>query len=296
MSAAVHCSAWRRLLVVSRLDDLEKLTGADVTLWVRFEKDGIERHGTLDADAARIDVHDGDMFSDAKPAETSCAFESVKLLAPVRPGKFIGLWNNFHEQAAKQGLSIPARPLYFMKGSNAINDPDGVIRQPSAQLSRIAYEGELGVVIGKTCRDADETAATDAIFGYTCINDVTAIEAFGDNPAFSEWTRAKSCDTFGPIGPVIATDIDFGTARVRTLVNGRERQNYPLTDMIFPPARIVSLISHDMTLAPGDVIACGTSLGVLPMRPGTIVEVVIDGIGTLRNRYEALASQDKAVE
>jgi 2-keto-4-pentenoate hydratase/2-oxohepta-3-ene-1,7-dioic acid hydratase in catechol pathway len=267
-----------------------------VTLWVRFEKDGVERHGTLDVAAARIDVHDGDMLSGSKPGDTPCALETVKLLAPVRPGKFIGLWNNFHEQAAKQGHSIPPRPLYFMKGSNTINDPDGIIRQPSSALSRVAYEGELGVVIGKTCRNADEATARDAIFGYTCINDVTAIEAFGDNPAFSEWTRAKSCDTFGPIGPVIATGIDLTTARVKTLVNGRERQNYPLSDMIFPPAVIVSLISQDMTLAPGDVIACGTSLGVLPMRSGTIVEVVIDGIGTLRNRYEALASQDKAVE
>jgi 2-keto-4-pentenoate hydratase/2-oxohepta-3-ene-1,7-dioic acid hydratase in catechol pathway len=267
-----------------------------VTLWVRFAKDGVEGHGILDDDDARIDMHEGDMLSGSKPGAVSCALDSVKLLAPVRPGKFFGLWNNFHEQATKQGNRIPARPLYFMKGANALNDPEGIIRQPSPQLSRIAFEGELGVVIGKTCRNADEGTARAAIFGYTCVNDVTAIEAFGDDPAFPEWTRAKSCDTFGPIGPVIATEIDWTNARVRTLVNGRERQNYPLSDMIFPPASIVSLISQDMTLDPGDVIACGTSLGVLPMRSGTIVEVVIDGIGTLRNRYEALTSQDKATE
>jgi 2-keto-4-pentenoate hydratase/2-oxohepta-3-ene-1,7-dioic acid hydratase in catechol pathway len=267
-----------------------------VTLWVRFEKDGTQGHGTLDVGAARIDVYDGDLFSGAEPAKISYTASSVRLLAPVRPGKFLGLWNNFHEFAAKQGNRIPARPLYFMKGVNSLNDPDGTIRQPSAALSRIAYEGELGVVIGKTCRDADEATAGQAIFGYTCVNDVTAIEAFGDDPAFPEWTRAKSCDTFGPLGPAIATDLDWNNTRVRTLVNGRERQNYPLSDMILPPAAIVSLISQDMTLSPGDVIACGTSLGVLPMRPGTIVEVVIDGIGTLRNRYEALASGEKAAE
>jgi 2-keto-4-pentenoate hydratase/2-oxohepta-3-ene-1,7-dioic acid hydratase in catechol pathway len=269
------------------------LTGVDVTLWIRFEKDGVERHGTLDAAAARIDVHDGDMLSGSTPGAMSCALDSVKLLAPVRPGKFFGLWNNFHELATKQGNRIPTHPLYFMKGARALNHPDGIIRQPSKELSRIAFEGELGVVIGKSCRNADEATAAASIFGYTCVNDVTAIEAFGDDPGFSQWTRAKSCDTFGPVGPVIATEVDLATARVRTLVNGRERQNYPLSDMILPPARIVSLISQDMTLDPGDVIACGTSLGVLPMRPGTIVEVVIDGIGTLRNRYEALASQDQ---
>jgi 2-keto-4-pentenoate hydratase/2-oxohepta-3-ene-1,7-dioic acid hydratase in catechol pathway len=266
-----------------------------VTLWVRFEKDGAEGYGTLD-DNARIDVHDGDIFSGAMPTGRSCPLSAVTLLAPVRPGKFLGLWNNFHEFSARYGNRIPARPLYFMKGANSLNDPDGTIRQPSAELSRIAYEGELGIVIGKTCRNADEATARDAIFGYTCVNDVTAIEAFGDDPAFPEWTRAKSCDTFGPLGPVIATGIDWNSARVRTLVNGRERQNYPLSDMILPPAAIVSFISQDMTLSPGDVIACGTSLGVLPMRPGTMVEVVIDGIGTLRNRYEALVSEEKAAE
>jgi 2-keto-4-pentenoate hydratase/2-oxohepta-3-ene-1,7-dioic acid hydratase in catechol pathway len=267
-----------------------------VTLWVRFEKDGIEGFGALAEDGARIDVFDGDMFAAPQRTGEAHAVQSVRLRAPVRPEKFFGLWNNFHEQAAKQGHTIPTAPLYFLKAPTCLNHPEGVIRQPSAELTRIAYEGELGIVIGRPTRNVSEADAAAAIFGFTCVNDVTAIEAFGNDPAFSQWTRAKSCDTFGPIGPAIATGLDWANCRVRTLVNGRERQNYPLNDMILAPAKIVSMLSRDLTLLPGDLIACGTSLGVLPMRPGTVVEVVIDGIGTLRNRYEALGSEEKTAE
>ena len=117
------------------------------------------------------------------------------------------------------------------------------------------------------------------------MNDVTALELLQRDPSFPQWTRAKNFDGFGCIGPVVATGLDPLELTVRTLVNGRERQNYRVDDMIVRPADLVSRISQDMTLAPGDVIACGTSLGVLPIRPGTVVEVVIDGIGTLRNQY-----------
>jgi 2-keto-4-pentenoate hydratase/2-oxohepta-3-ene-1,7-dioic acid hydratase in catechol pathway len=264
-----------------------------MTRWVRFENYGAIQFGTL-TDDNLIAVHRGNMFTDAAATGTTVALHNVRLLAPVRPGKFLGLWNNFNELATKNGHALPTTPLFFIKAPTALNDPEGVIRQPSSELSRIFFEGELGVVIGKICRNLDEAAAEAAIFGYTCVNDVTAGEAFGDDPNFSQWARAKSCDTFGPIGPAIATGIDWGAARVKTLVNGRERQNYALGDMIIPPARIVSLISKEMTLEPGDLIACGTSLGVLPMRPGTTVEVVIDGIGTLRNRYKGLSTEETA--
>jgi 2-keto-4-pentenoate hydratase/2-oxohepta-3-ene-1,7-dioic acid hydratase in catechol pathway len=261
--------------------------------WVRFESEGVVQFGTLADDDSEIIVHTGDMFAGPRRTGTSMPSGAVRLLAPAVPAKFIGLWNNFHELATKQGNSIPSEPLYFFKGPNTLNGPDGIVRQPSPELSRIFFEGELGVVVGSRCRNVSEANADAAIFGYTCVNDITAGEAFGDNPAFPQWSRAKSCDTFGPIGPAIATGFDWHAARVRTLVNGRERQNYPLSDMIIPPSRIVSLLSREMTLEAGDVIACGTSLGVLPMRPGTTVEVVIDGIGTLRNRYEGLGGDGK---
>ncbi len=262
--------------------------------WVRFESEGAEKFGTLADDNSTIAVHSGNMLSGATPTGITVALDQVRLLAPTRPGKFLGLWNNFKELATKNGHAFPTTPLYFIKAPTALNHPDGIIRQPSRELTRIFYEGELGIVIGRTCRNVDEAAAEAAIFGYTCVNDVTAAEAFGDDPNFSQWARAKSCDTFGPIGPTITTDFDWAAARVKTLLNGRERQNYALSDMIIPPPRIVSLISKEMTLEAGDLIACGTSLGVLPMRPGMVVEVVIDGIGTLRNRYEGLSTEQKA--
>ena len=114
------------------------------------------------------------------------------------------------------------------------------------------------------------------------------MELLNRDPSFPQWTRAKGFDTFGVFGPVVDTDFDPARGEVVVLLNGRERQRYPLADMIFPPAQLVSMISRDMTLHPGDVILCGTSLGVLPMKPGTRVEVVIDGIGTLANDYVKL--------
>jgi 2-keto-4-pentenoate hydratase/2-oxohepta-3-ene-1,7-dioic acid hydratase in catechol pathway len=123
--------------------------------------------------------------------------------------------------------------------------------------------------------------AAAAILGYTCVNDVTALDALNADPAFPQWTRAKGHDGFGAFGPVIATGLDPAALTIRTLVNGRERQAYPAADMIFDPASIVSRLSHDMTLLPGDLIACGTSLGVRPLKAGDVVEVAIEGIGAL---------------
>jgi 2-keto-4-pentenoate hydratase/2-oxohepta-3-ene-1,7-dioic acid hydratase in catechol pathway len=255
-----------------------------MTLWVRFAHAGGEDFGTLEGD--RVRVHRGDMLGDAAATGESLPLAAVRLLTPVRPGKFIGLWNNFRELATKLGQAIPTEPLYFLKAPNAYLDPEGVIAAPAHYDGKVVYEGELGVVIGRACRGVDEAAAAAAIFGYTCVNDVTALDAFGGDAAFSQWTRAKGFDGFGPFGPVIATGLDWSQLRVRTLLNGRERQNYPASDMILPPARIVSLISREMTLMPGDLIACGTSVGVLPMRSGMTVEVAIDGIGVLRNTFQ----------
>ena len=123
------------------------------------------------------------------------------------------------------------------------------------------------------------------ILGCTCANDATALELLHRDPSFAQWARAKSFDGFGAFGPVIETEFDVASASLRTQVNGRERQHYALADMFFAPHELVSRLSFDMTLEPGELILCGTSLGVLPMKPGSVVEVVVDGIGTLRNTY-----------
>ena len=258
-----------------------------MTLWVRFEHAGTEGFGALDGETIR--VHAGAMFDAPEPTGRALALGDVRLLAPVRPGKFIGLWNNFHALAAKLGAAIPEQPLFFLKAASSLLDPGGTICPPAGYAGKVLYEGELGIVIGRRCRNADEAEAEAgaAIFGYTCVNDVTALDLLQADPSFPQWARAKSCDTFGPCGPAIATGLDWSALTVRTLLNGRERQSYPASDMILPPARIVSLLSREMTLEPGDLIASGTSIGALPMRPGMTVEVVIDGIGTLRNEVAA---------
>ena len=144
----------------------------------------------------------------------------------------------------------------------------------------------MGIVIGKRSASVSEADAPAHIFGYTCINDVTAAELINKDTSFAQWTRAKSFDTFGVFGPVVATGVDPAALTIRTILNEQERQNYPVRDMIFSPAALVSLISRDMTLEPGDVIACGTSVGVGSMKPGSTVSIAIDGIGTLTNRFE----------
>ena len=232
-----------------------------------------------------IQVHTGDVFNHPQPTGEVLTLADVTISLPCTPSKFIGLWNNYHAQAVKQNLSIPAEPLYFIKAPSSYLAHEQAITPPASYDGRVVYEGELGIVIGKICKNASIEDAQRAIFGYTCVNDVTALDLLNKDASFAQWTRAKSFDTFGVFGPAIATGLDWNTLSVKTLLNGRERQNYPCSDMIFSPAQIVSQLSIDMTLMPGDIIACGTSLGVLPMKAGTVVEVVIEGVGTLRNTF-----------
>ncbi len=252
-------------------------------LWVRIEIDGHARIGTIEGD--NIHLHEGDLFAAPSPTGETVPVTEARFLTPTRPTKMVALWNNYRAAAEKNGWAIPAEPLYFIKTPNAFAAHHEPIRPPRAFDGRVVYEGELGIVIGKTCTAVSAEQATDHIFGYTCVNDMTAPELLTRDSAFAQWTRAKNFDGFGPFGPTVATGIDPMALSVRTLVNGRERQNYRCDDMIFPPAELVSRISQDMTLEPGDVIACGTSLGVLPIRPGTTVEVTIAGVGTLSNVY-----------
>ncbi|MCX7376180.1 MAG: fumarylacetoacetate hydrolase family protein [Alphaproteobacteria bacterium] len=251
--------------------------------WVRLAHGGGCAFGTLNEDGS-VALHRGDMFDSPTPTGETVPAAFVVLRAPVRPGKFIGLWNNFHELATKQGNTIPTEPLTFLKSPGSIVGPEAPILPPPGYTGRVIYEGELAIVIGRRTTHADEAEAARNIFGYTCINDVTATDILTADPAFPQWARAKSPDSFGPVGPCIVPELP-ADAHVRVLLNGRERQNYPLSDMILPPARIVALLSREMTLEPGDLIACGTSVGALPMRPGMVVEVAIDGIGTLRNIF-----------
>jgi 2-keto-4-pentenoate hydratase/2-oxohepta-3-ene-1,7-dioic acid hydratase in catechol pathway len=251
--------------------------------WVRFADGGAVRFGMLEGE--RVRVCEGDMFAGAFPTDKLLPLEGLRLLAPVAPTKIIALWNNFHALGEKLSLPVPAEPLYLIKSPNTYLGPGETIRKPSCD-GKVVFEGELGIVIGKTCKQAGEQDAPAHVFGYTCANDVTVADILNRDASFAQWVRAKGFDTFCPFGPAVATGLDPAKLVVKTLLNGELRQNYPISDMRFSVARLVSLISQDMTLYPGDIILCGTSIGVGSMKPGSTVEVEIAGIGRLSNRFE----------
>ena len=254
--------------------------------WMRFIHHGKPVLGRLRD--GQVLLHGGPLFEDPQATGESLALADVPLgawLPPCVPGKIIGLWNNFRAAAAKNGWPEPAEPLYFLKNPSSAIGHDQPIPAAPAEVGRVAYEGELAVVIGRHAHCIAREEAASCIFGYTCANDVTAVELLHRDTSFPQWTRAKSFNGFGAFGPAIHTRFDPTVANLRTLVGGRERQNYALSDMFFSPEELVFRISQDMCLEAGDVILCGTSLGVLPMKPGTTVEVVIDGLDTLRNVY-----------
>lgn len=251
--------------------------------WLRFSRQGKSAFGFMEAGSVR--ACRGDMFSAWERTDEIMALDEIRWETPCMPTKMVALWNNFHEAAAKFALVIPEEPLFFVKSANSFCPHNATIPAPKSYSGKVLYEGELGIVIGKQGKDIAPDQAASHIFGYTCINDVTALELLKSDPSFAQWTRAKSFDGFGPFGPVIATSVDPATLTVRTLVNGKQRQNYPVSDMIFSPVQLVSLISRDLTLFPGDIISCGTSVGAGSLAHGATVEVAIDGVGTLSNQY-----------
>ena len=263
--------------------------------WMRFMLDGRQAIGVLSGDSVQVyDAREGatgalPMAGTPQPTEQRVPLDGLAWLTPCAPGKIIGLWNNFRAAAAKNEWAEPAEPLYFLKATSSALAHGRPIPVPTAYDGRVAYEGELAVVIGQRAKAVSREAAASHIFGYTCANDVTAMELIGRDPSFPQWARAKGMEGFGAFGPVIETDFDPAGGELVTLLNGRERQRYPFSDMIFNPQQLVSLISQDMTLEPGDVILCGTSLGAMPMKPGSTVEVIIEGIGRLANEYRAAA-------
>ncbi|MGB6309933.1 MAG: fumarylacetoacetate hydrolase family protein [Steroidobacteraceae bacterium] len=253
--------------------------------WARFvSKEGRSGFGTVEQ--AGIVEYEGGLFDSPRPAGRTISRDVCTLQSPCLPSKIVALWNNFHALCMKLGKQTPSHPLFLLKPASSVIGPGEPIRRPAGYTGKIAYEGELGIVIGRPCKNVSVDEARRFIFGYTCVNDVTAAAVLDENPDFAQWCRSKGYDTFGCVGPVIATDLDWRRSHVITTVDGVERQNYPLSDMIIAPAELVSRVSADMTLMPGDVIACGTSLGVGSIKDGATVEVKIEGIGSLTNTLE----------
>ncbi|MGN6319312.1 fumarylacetoacetate hydrolase family protein [Trinickia sp.] len=257
-----------------------------MTSWIRFQSpDGGIGFGVLDND--RITQYEGDMFGAVRATGIERNLNEVTLISPCAPSKVVALWNNFHALAAKLDKAPPSHPLFLIKPSMSVIGPREAIRRPATYGGKIAYEGELAIVVGRRCSEVTPEQAADYIFGYTCINDVTAVDLLSEDPNFAQWCRAKGFDTFSCIGPAVQTRLDWRAAHVVTTLDGVERQRYPLSDMIFSPEEQLSLLSQDMTLMPGDVIACGTSIGVGSIKDGATVSVSIEGIGTLSNTLEA---------
>ncbi|MCG2592438.1 fumarylacetoacetate hydrolase family protein [Ramlibacter sp. XY19] len=251
-------------------------------LWLRFREGTHTRFGTLEGE--RVRVWHGDVFDYPQRGDRTIALKDVELLTPVQPTKVIALWNNFKALGEKLALPVPAEPLYLVKTPNSYLAPGGTIRHPGGP-GKVVFEGELGIVIGRSCKQVAERDALAHVLGYTCANDVTVADILHRDASFAQWVRAKGFDTFCPFGPVVATGLEPEKLRVRTLLDGEVRQDYPVSDMRFSVAQLVSLISQDMTLLPGDIILCGTSVGVGSMKPGSTVEVEIAGIGKLVNRF-----------
>ena len=255
-----------------------------MTHWVRFACEGqVAGFGRLQG--SHIEVCEGDMFSSPEPTGETVPLQNARLLTPTEPTKMPALWNNYRTLADEKGLQFPDTPLYLFKANSSFLATGEVVLHPESVAEDVFYEGELGIVIGQAVHDASLDEAAAAIFGYTCINDVTAFSLLKEYAGFDQWTRAKGFDTFGVFGPAVATGLDYRDLTVVTRVDGEEKQRYPATDMIMPPAEVVRALSANMTLNPGDVICCGTNSGLGPMPRGCTVEVEIEGIGTLRNEY-----------
>jgi 2-keto-4-pentenoate hydratase/2-oxohepta-3-ene-1,7-dioic acid hydratase in catechol pathway len=206
----------------------------------------------------------------------------VKLLVPCEPTKIVGIGLNYAGHIRELGREMPELPHFgFLKPHSALIAQGEAIVLPN-WTGNVRHEGELAIVIGKRAKHVSQEAAREYIFGFTCANDVTA----GDLAVVSV-TRGKGFDTFCPLGPWIETDLEADNVGVETKVNGKVRQHGSTRDMVFSVPAIVSHLSQVMTLNPGDVVLTGTPEGVGPLTPGDVVEVTIEGIGTLRNPVKA---------
>jgi 2-keto-4-pentenoate hydratase/2-oxohepta-3-ene-1,7-dioic acid hydratase in catechol pathway len=208
----------------------------------------------------------------------------VRLLAPVIPrSKIVCVGKNYADHAAEMGSEVPAEPIIFLKPNTSVIGPGDTIVWP-AMAPTIDYEAELAIVIGRVCKEVPKERVKDVIFGYTMANDVTTREL---QKRDGQWTRAKSFDTFCPLGPWIETEFVPGTQRISLTVNGEVKQDATISQMIFGIEEIVAFVTQVMTLLPGDVIITGTPAGIGPLPEKSTVTVAIEGLGELTNKVSA---------
>ncbi|MDP1808914.1 MAG: fumarylacetoacetate hydrolase family protein [Actinomycetota bacterium] len=245
---------------------------------VRFVYRDTPRYGRLHED--QIELISGDPFDTGEPSGVSMNAERVEWLSPVNPSKIIAVGLNYRDHAAELRMDLPDEPVLFLKPPSAVIGPFESIVYPNAS-KQVDFEAELAVVVGKTASHVAVAEAKQYILGYTCANDVTARDLQKKD---GQWTRAKSFDTFCPLGPHVETDIDPADLSISLSLNGQVKQASSTSRMIHTVEEIISFVSQVMTLLPGDVILTGTPPGVGPVAIGDVVQVEIDGIGSLRNK------------
>ena len=253
----------------------------------RFTAGGEPQFGVVEShgDDLVVAVVVGDpLYQGVELTGQLAALEDVRLLAPVIPrSKVVGVGRNYVEHAAELGHEVPSEPLVFLKPNTAVIGPGDPIVYPR-QSTDLHFEGELGVVIGRICRDVPVDRVGDVVYGYTCANDVTARDL---QTRDGQWARAKGFDSFCPLGPWIETDLDTTDLAVTTSLNGEPKQKGRTSQMIFDVATIIAHVTAFTTLLPGDIVLTGTPAGVGPMQPGDEVSVDVEGVGTLTNRVVA---------
>ncbi len=259
--------------------------------YCRFQLDGQAQYGLIESVAGRDVItrilptppHQlgGDLEDHPTKRMSAIGLEEAALLAPVQPSNIVCVGRNYREHADELGHDVPVEPLIFLKPTSALNDPGKNIVRPKIS-QRTDYEGELGVVIGKRCRKVHpDEDVRPYILGYTCVNDFTARDLQNKD---NQWSRAKGFDTFCPVGPLVTQEVDpWAGVTVQTQVNGQVRQEGNTRQFIFPLDVVIRHIAGFMTLRAGDLIATGTPKGVSPVVAGDVVEISVQGVGTLRN-------------
>ena len=243
--------------------------------FVRYQSNGNVSYGTLSGDT--INEIDGDPITGYSETGNTVALGDVKLLAPVTPGKVLAVGLNYRSHLG--GAPEPANPEIFIKTPTCLNDPEGNIVLPAGD-DNVHAEGELVVVIKNQTKGATPEEAAANILGVTCGNDVSA-RTWQSNDM--QWWRAKASDTFGPVGPVVVTGLNYNALQLETRINGEVVQSQTTADLIFPVEAVVSFVSQAMTLEPGDVIFTGTPGTTSALRASDVVEVELEGIGVLKN-------------
>jgi 2-keto-4-pentenoate hydratase/2-oxohepta-3-ene-1,7-dioic acid hydratase in catechol pathway len=248
--------------------------------YVRFESSPYPAFGILDGST----IHELGSPQAAAPISRTHRLADVKLLAPCAPSKILAVGLNYKSHLGSR--PAPTHPEIFYKPPSCVQGHDGSIVLPR-DAANVHYEGELVLVIGRQARNVSEEEAAAAIFGVTCGNDVSERDWQHGDKKDLQWWRAKGADTFAPLGPAIAAGLDYSDLLLTTRLNGETVQQQRTSDLLFPPARIVSYVSRWVTLEPGDVIFTGTPGSTRKMNPGDTVEVEIEGIGVLRNKVVA---------